>query len=625
MSGRKDFGQCTSFHQGVAQLNMASQAADSLDLDAAIAAANAKILELQSQVGGLSGEDHRPQPAGAGYVEARSAGGFTPGFEPGPPLDKTQLSRLGSVAPSEVPVTPSPKASVHTPPQRSVSMAAHADTTSQSPIMIGSSGRKLTYAEQQAYFPDAQYRDETLRTPLLSSPEDTDESILKKKTMRLEDTLVDETQEVPQHPSRESEQGEPHGTARSSNTGDSEVDKSQAGETPPSSKPSPEGDMYSDGTYWKMRNYTKPNKRGVCKASESAVAMFKTEDGRKRLRDLLLQHGSFEQVEVALVKYRKEEEENTLEGGFYSAVDLANDGWNTQMIEHSRQWALQRGLVEKNEVHGEEEWRIPKKRRFKFKEQHGTEVTQRAGATFQDSTGAMFEQQIDRQALVEGDAVRNPAQQLSAASHQAAAASKQKALPVLQANQDPFGLLGAFIAAVGANISKAEEQKDRLSDLQTERATKMAKEMGDAIVEYEDLYKKLLKYQIDFTSSVPDRNAKDLLSKTYVQCTQRDMCVNNLIGRARTIKPAAKAKASAKANSEKKPLPLNRRAKSKKNLKNVAKDDDDDDDAEEDEKNEGEDDTPTRSSSSKPKGKTGKAKAVAVPKTKVVKKKKASK
>ena len=35
------------------------------------------------------------------------------------------------------------------------------------------------------------------------------------------------------------------------NTGDSEVDKSQAGETPPFSKPSPEGDMYSDGTYWK--------------------------------------------------------------------------------------------------------------------------------------------------------------------------------------------------------------------------------------------------------------------------------------------------------------------------------------------------------------------------------------
>ena len=63
-----------------------------------------------------------------------------------------------------------------------------------------------------------------------------------------------------------------------------------------------------------------------------------------------------------------------------------------QMIEHSRQWALQRGLVEKNEVHGEEEWRIPKKRRFKFKEQHGTEVTQRAGATFQDFSHIDFNQ-----------------------------------------------------------------------------------------------------------------------------------------------------------------------------------------------------------------------------------------
>ena len=50
--------------------------------------------------------------------------------------------------------------------------------------------------------------------------------------------------------------------------------------------------------------------------------------------------------------------------------------------------------------------------------------------------------------LREGDGVRNPAQQLSAASHQAAAASKQKALPVLQANQDPFGSLVWYILIV---------------------------------------------------------------------------------------------------------------------------------------------------------------------------------
>jgi len=34
------------------------------------------------------------------------------------------------------------------------------------------------------------------------------------------------------------------------------------------------------------------------------------------------------------------------------------------MIENSKKWAAQRGLVEKSEIHGEEEWRIPVHRSF---------------------------------------------------------------------------------------------------------------------------------------------------------------------------------------------------------------------------------------------------------------------
>ena len=200
---------------------------------------------------------------GPRYVEARDAGGFTPGFAPGPPLDKIQLSRLGSVASSEAPVTPSPKASVHTPPQRSVSLDVHPGTTRPSPITVASSGRKLTYAEQQAYFPDAQPRDETLRTPLEPSEEETTDSLLRQKTLRLEDTWVDETQHVPQHPSGESNQKpEQHGMQQSSSADDDEqdmvaepankspaeqVDKSPAEPTPTAKK----DNMYTDGTYWK--------------------------------------------------------------------------------------------------------------------------------------------------------------------------------------------------------------------------------------------------------------------------------------------------------------------------------------------------------------------------------------
>ena len=39
-----------------------------------------------------------------------------------------------------------------------------------------------------------------------------------------------------------------------------------------------------------------------------------------------------------------------------------------EMIDHSKKWAQNRGLCEKNEVHGEDEWRIPIAREFKAKE-----------------------------------------------------------------------------------------------------------------------------------------------------------------------------------------------------------------------------------------------------------------
>ena len=112
----------------------------------------------------------------------------------------------------------------------------------------------------------------------------------------------------------------------------------------------------------RMRNYATPNRRGVCKASESVVTMFKTEKGRflayeldellfyihfkfrprldhsisrrqqgLRLRELLLKHGTFDEVEVQITKYRKEEEENQLEGGFYTKIDLEKEGWNSSL------------------------------------------------------------------------------------------------------------------------------------------------------------------------------------------------------------------------------------------------------------------------------------------------------
>ena len=46
-----------------------------------------------------------------------------------------------------------------------------------------------------------------------------------------------------------------------------------------------------------------------------------------------MKHGTFEEVEVQITKYRKEEEENKLEGGFYSKTDLEQEGW-TPYLPH---------------------------------------------------------------------------------------------------------------------------------------------------------------------------------------------------------------------------------------------------------------------------------------------------
>lgn len=54
------------------------------------------------------------------------------------------------------------------------------------------------------------------------------------------------------------------------------------------------------------------------------------------------------------------------------------------MINHSKQWAQARGLLEVNPVHGEEEWRIPLKRRFASTRTTGFRTSETANAVVQD-------------------------------------------------------------------------------------------------------------------------------------------------------------------------------------------------------------------------------------------------
>ena len=54
------------------------------------------------------------------------------------------------------------------------------------------------------------------------------------------------------------------------------------------------------------------------------------------------------------------------------------------MIDHSKEWARQRGLIQKNEVHGREEWKIPTDREFSFANETSQSATARGSMAVED-------------------------------------------------------------------------------------------------------------------------------------------------------------------------------------------------------------------------------------------------
>eukprot|EP00435_Cladocopium_sp_Y103_P061499 s768_g23.t1 len=243
-----------------------------------------------------------------GYVEPRAAGAFVPGFRPGPPLTSPALPKAPSVD-SMDPTSPAPctpaQASTrpYTPPSSlirgvstwslaaeekgkgkggadSVQVISSQETQGHPPMPSEESMREFTDAQIPPCTPPvASPILETPRgessTPVVSAEvseslaetkKDTDtcdmspRTLAKQKTLRLEDTWSEEHNDQVKGLN-----GEPANDAK------------------------------------------KPAEHENTKGA--------------RLRELLLKHGSFEQVEVQIVKYRKEEEENKLEGLLASFID----------------------------------------------------------------------------------------------------------------------------------------------------------------------------------------------------------------------------------------------------------------------------------------------------------------
>lgn len=266
-----------------------------IDIGAPAEAANERIARLQAELGHLGGVDERPQAGwfdtiaycgnvniyqfvlkyitvldpdvvqtnwlvlceGPGYTEARSAGAFVPGFQPGATVSTSAIKKLDSVE-SSAPATPAGHSTNHyTPP---------------SSVLRGLSQLAIASPQVPAVEVIEESQVEEVKAPVYHGPV----PLMHQKTLNFDDTLMD-TQESggdvqppgtgevenqmettkasepvpPAAPAPVAPSGSPPAIAKADPP--ASVETKQTPKTIPSggSAKDSKKDMYHDGSYWK--------------------------------------------------------------------------------------------------------------------------------------------------------------------------------------------------------------------------------------------------------------------------------------------------------------------------------------------------------------------------------------
>ncbi|CAK9113486.1 unnamed protein product [Durusdinium trenchii] len=172
-------------------------------------------------------------------------------------------------------------------------------------------------------------------------------------------------------------------------------------------------------------------------------------------------------MELSIRQIIREQEQEALKGGWHTELSLKAKGWTTSMIANAKAWAEARGLSRKNEVHGEDEWRVPTEETFDFSTTRSKEGEGSGSTMVDDPKGTLldFSKFSAQAAMTRGSAGSGACNQIAA---QSAAAAKLQNLPMVQQTQDPFGYITSFVDQMGKKMDRIDEQKDTLSFLHAE-------------------------------------------------------------------------------------------------------------------------------------------------------------
>ncbi|CAE7946763.1 unnamed protein product [Symbiodinium sp. KB8] len=331
-----------------------------------------------------------------------------------------------------------------------------------------------------------------------------------------------------------------------------------------------------DKYYFQMRRFCKPS-NGPTKASKEALQLWGTGEGRQKLRQLLIEKGSFKEVEVHLAKYKNRVQKDGKSGRWVTKAFLMEKcGYTKQMADNSFNWAAARKLVRTNEVHKCDEAKLVLEESFAVENESGERMELSGAATLEDVDNALLDE-MNEPPEVPGTADVAEATKLAEAN----ASGNKVVFPTLAKNDSPVTILPTFLSVLGKKIELATTQQEKLATSTVGRATlilgcmsiRMAEQMQKILKNMNDSYAALSEVEAEILVDTEGKNLvanKQRLLNLFVKCTKDDVTLNNYKTRARNIKaspvgPKGTEKAKPKA-------PTSKAAKKEKKSKHNKKD-----------------------------------------------------
>ncbi|CAE7838196.1 unnamed protein product [Symbiodinium sp. CCMP2592] len=239
-----------------------------------------------------------------------------------------------------------------------------------------------------------------------------------------------------------------------------------------------------------------------------------TPDGREKIRQLLVEKGSFDKVELVVKQWQERKKTEEVAGGYVTKKWLMDNKSYTQ--------------CRKNIITGEEEADIPLDEKWQVKKEQGQRLEFETGCEMDDPNGSLLEETgfsgEDHLQDFAGSSEALPAVSVAAAQ---AGASFKLCFPALQQNVSPASILPSFLTVLGRKLDNGEEAKDKCLALKTARSESIANDMTKSLESLQKIYDELLKKQaLAATATTEDELTKMIeaeIVSNYVAATKEDL------------------------------------------------------------------------------------------------------